>query len=192
TGCDRHAGTCSDVQPHHGTRPVFPPTIGQRERRFPKQTDQQQQEKRKTECAPVNVWPCSVKKSSRWNQRRANEINEIPRETFWRARQKLSIQNRSGDQQNTERHGRKMKTNDPRYVFSRRRVVAHVILRHPVFVAPNVTQQHQHEPCEVENEFFNRNRSAQRGYFPTECGRFIRENEKRVPKQQVERETQWR
>ena len=76
--------------------------------------------------------------------------------------------------------------------FGRRRVIGHVVRTHPVFIAPNVTQQHQHEPGEVENEFFDWNRSADRGYFPAESGRFIRENEKRVAKEQVERETQWR
>jgi hypothetical protein len=85
-----------------------------------------------------------------------------------------------------------MKTDDPRYVFGRRRVIAHVVRRHPVFIAPNVTQQHQHEPGEIENEFLDGNRSAHRGYFPTESGRFIRENEKGVAKQQVEQETERR
>ena len=85
-----------------------------------------------------------------------------------------------------------MKTDDPRYVFGRRRVIGHVVRPHPVFIAPNVTQQHQHEPGEVENEFFNRNRSAHRGYFPAECGGFVRKNEKSISKEQVEHETQWR
>src|SRR5215469_14890814 len=85
-----------------------------------------------------------------------------------------------------------MKTNDPRYVSGCRRVIAHVVRRNPIFIAPNVTRQHQHEPGEIENEFFNRNRAAQRGYFPTESGRFIWENEKSVAKQQVEQETERR
>ena len=95
---DRQAGPCSDMQPHHGNWSVFPPTIRQRERRFPKQTDQQQQEKRKTKCGPVNEGPGSVEKASRWNQRRVDQINEIPGETFWRAGQKLSIENCRRDQ----------------------------------------------------------------------------------------------
>src|SRR5258705_5370770 len=85
-----------------------------------------------------------------------------------------------------------MKTDDPRYVFGRRRVIAHVVRPHPIFIAPNVTQHHQHEPGEVENEFFNRNRSAHRGYFPTESGQFVRKNEESVAKKQVEQETQRR
>src|SRR4030095_13828648 len=109
---DRQAGPCADVQPHHCTRPVFPPAVGQRERCFPKQTDQQQQEKRKTECAPVDEWSRAVEKASRRNQRRADQINKIPGETFWRAGQKLSIYNRSCDQHNAKCDGRKMKTED--------------------------------------------------------------------------------
>src|SRR5262249_48390860 len=85
-----------------------------------------------------------------------------------------------------------MKTNDTRYVFGCRRVIADVVRRHPVFVAPVVTQQHQHEPGEVENEFLARNRSAKGWYSPAQCGRFVRENEKRVTKQQVEKETERR
>src|SRR5437870_2725173 len=117
------AGPCSDMQPHHGNWSVFPPTIRQRERCFPKQTDQQQQEKRKTKCAPVNEWLRGVEKASRWNQRRADQINEIPGKTFWRAGQKLSIHNRSRDQHDPKCDGRKMKTDDPRYVFGRYRVI---------------------------------------------------------------------
>src|SRR5262245_48538985 len=69
-----------------------------------------------------------------------------------------------------------------RYVFGRCHVIAHVVRGHPVFIAPNITQEHQHEPGDVEDEFFNWNRSAHRGYFPTECGRFIWEDEESVTK----------
>src|SRR6266478_9075208 len=44
----------SDVQPHQNARAIFPPTIGQSERHFPKQTYQQKQKKRETERAPVD------------------------------------------------------------------------------------------------------------------------------------------
>src|SRR5262249_50573208 len=84
------------------------------------------------------------------------------------------------------------KTDDSRDVLARCRVIAHVVRRHPVFIAPNVTQQHQHEPGEIENEFFNRNRSAHGRYFPTESGRFVWENEESVAKQKVEEETERR
>src|SRR5215510_8165322 len=101
---DRQTGPRSDVQPYQVTRPVFPPTVGQRERRFPEQTDQQKQEKRKTECTPINEWPRTLKKPSRRNQGSAHEVNEIPRKAFRRAGQKLLIQNRSSDQRNAEHH----------------------------------------------------------------------------------------
>src|SRR5262245_30186945 len=74
-----------------------------------------------------------------------------------------------------------MKTNDTRYVFGCRRVIAHVVRRHPVFVAPDVTQQHQHEPGEVENEFLDRNRSAKGWYSAVQCGRFVRETKNALP-----------
>src|SRR5262249_45354492 len=94
---DRQAGPCSDVQTHHCTRPVFPPTVRQRERRSPKQTDQEQQEKRKTESAPINEWTGSVKKASRRNQGSADEINEIPWKAVGLAGPEFSIHNRSCD-----------------------------------------------------------------------------------------------
>src|SRR5262249_37150193 len=62
----------------------------------------------------------------------------------------------------------------------------------PIFIAPDVTQQYQHEPGEVENEFFNRNRSAHRGYFPTNSCQLVWENKKGVAKKQVEQKTEWR
>src|SRR5207244_1753540 len=46
------------------------------------------------------------------------------------------------------------------------------------------------EPGQVENEFFEWNRSAHGQYLPTKSGRFIWENEKGVAKQQVEQKTQ--
>src|SRR5215216_4557795 len=119
---NRQARPRSDVKPHHRAWPVFPPAVRQSERRFPKQTDQQQQEKCKTKCPPINKRPDRVEKASRWNQRRANQINEIPGETLWRAGKKLPIHNCSGDQQNTEQDRREMKTDDSRYVFGPRGV----------------------------------------------------------------------
>ena len=51
TNCfDREAGPRPDVKPHEDTRPVFPPTVRQRERHLPKQTDQQKEEKRETDA----------------------------------------------------------------------------------------------------------------------------------------------
>src|SRR5215475_1353263 len=114
------------------------------------------------------------------------------RGTFWRAGQKFSIKNRSRDQDESKCDRGKMKTDDPWDISGGRRVIAHVVRRHPVFIAPNVTQQHEHEPGEVENEFFDWNCSAQGRYFPTESGRFIWENEESVAKQQVEEETERR
>src|SRR6266478_9725080 len=86
-------GPRSDVQPDENITAIFPPTIGQCERDFPKQTYQQKQKKRETECAPVDEWLCGVKKASRWNDGSADEINKIPRESFRRAGYKFSVDN---------------------------------------------------------------------------------------------------
>ena len=83
-----------------------------------------------------------------------------------------------------------MKTDDAWYVFGRRCVIGHVVRGKPILIAPDITQRYQHEPGEVENEFFEWNCSAHGQYLPTKSGRFIWENEKGVAKQQVEQKTQ--
>src|SRR5215467_5230836 len=133
-----------------------------------------------------------MEKAGGWNQRCTDKINEIPGETFRRAGKEFSIHNRSCNEHNSKCDRRKMKTNDSWYIFGRCRVIAYVIRTHPVFIAPNITQQHQHEPGEIKNEFFDRNSSADGWYFQTESGRFIWENEESVAKQQIEQETQRR
>src|SRR5437867_9862725 len=85
-----------------------------------------------------------------------------------------------------------MKTDDARYAFRRHRVVGDVVGRHPIFITPDITQQHQHEAGKVEDEFLDWNRSTHRGYLATECRRYVWENEESVAKEQVEQETKWR
>src|SRR4030095_9339589 len=88
----------SDVQSHQNTRVVFPPTIGQRKRHFPKQTKQKKQKEREAEGPPIDEALRGMKEASRRNERSAHKINKVPGETFGRAGQKLSIRNRGGDQ----------------------------------------------------------------------------------------------
>src|SRR5438445_6155264 len=85
-----------------------------------------------------------------------------------------------------------MKTDDARYAFGRRRVVGDVVGRHPIFIAPNITEQHEHEASQIENEFLDWNCSAYGRDAAAECGRLVRENEESVAKEQVEHETEWR
>src|SRR5437660_9716630 len=81
-----------------------------------------------------------------------------------------------------------MKTDDPRYAFGCCLVVRNVVGSHPIFIAPDVTQQHEHEAGEVEDEFLDRNRPAQRGNLATECSCFVWEGEESVAKEQIEQE----
>src|SRR5438876_6274428 len=85
-----------------------------------------------------------------------------------------------------------MKTDDARYAFGRRRVVGDVVGGHPIFITPDITQQHQHEPGEIEDEFLDRNRSTEGRNLAPECGRFLWESEESTAKEQVEQETEWR
>jgi hypothetical protein len=73
---------CPDVQSDQDARAIFPPTIGQSERDFPKQADEKKKKKSEAEGAPVDELLRSVKKTGRWNERSTDEINEIPRESF--------------------------------------------------------------------------------------------------------------
>src|SRR5262249_42884447 len=139
---DRQPRPRPDVESDKDAWLVFPPAVRQSERRFPKQADKQKEEKRKTECAPVDEWLRRVKETTRWNQRSANEINEIPRKTVGTSRPEITIANRHRNQRNTKQSRNKMKTDDARYAFSRHRVIGHVVCRHPIFIAPDITQQH--------------------------------------------------
>src|SRR5206468_7525912 len=121
-----------------------------------------------------------------------DEINKIPRKTFCRAGYKFSVENRCGDQDNAKNNRSEMKTDDAGYAFGRRCVVGDVIGRHPIFIAPDITQQHQHEAGEIEDEFLDWNCSTHCRYLPTECRRLVWENEKGIAKEQVEHETKWR
>src|SRR6516164_7952584 len=85
-----------------------------------------------------------------------------------------------------------MKADDTGYVFGRRGVVGDVVGRHPIFIAPNITEQHEHEASQIENEFFDWNGSADGWDFATECGQLVWENEESVAKQQIEQETKRR
>src|SRR5206468_5840068 len=96
------------------------------------------------------------------------------------------------DQGNAKSDGSEMKTDDAGYAFGRRRVIGDVVGCHPIFIAPDITQQHQHEAGEIEDEFLDWNRTTCCGYFATERRRFIWENEESVAKEQVEQETEWR
>src|SRR5207302_9062501 len=51
-----------------------------------------------------------------------------------------------------------------------------------------VPQQHEHEAGEVEDEYLDRNRPAQRGNLATECSCFVWEGEESVAKEQIEQE----
>ena len=61
---------------------------------------------------------------------------------------------------------------------------------HPIFIAPNVTEQHEHETSQVENKFLDWNRSTDGRDFASKCGRFVWENEESVAKEQIEQEAE--
>src|SRR6266511_4203105 len=75
-----------------------------------------------------------------------------------------------------------MKTDNARYAFRGSRIVGDVVSRHPIFIAPDITQQHEHEAGEIEDEFLDWNCSTHCRYLPTECRRLVWENEKALPK----------
>src|SRR5215471_18407684 len=83
-----------------------------------------------------------------------------------------------------------MKTNDARYILRRLLVVRDVVSSHPIFVAPDITQQDEHEACQIKNEFLNWNRSAHRRDVAAECGRLVWKNEERIAEEQIEQEAE--
>src|SRR5205807_1342134 len=77
---NRQTKPCFNMQPYQDARTVFPPTVRQGQRDFPEQADEEKKKKCKTKSAPVDEALRGVKKAGRWNERRKDEINEIPRE----------------------------------------------------------------------------------------------------------------
>ncbi len=148
------------MKPDQTITAVFPPAIGQGESHFPKQTHKKKQKKCEAESAPVDKSLRGAKKAGRRNQRSADEIDKVPREPFRCLGDELTVQNCGCDQDDTKDDRSKMKSNDARYVPSRFLVVRDIVSGHPVFVAPDVTQQDEHEACQVENEFLYWNCSA--------------------------------
>src|SRR3989442_13222377 len=63
-----------------------------------------------------------------------------------------------------------MKMYHARHPFGRSFIIRHVVSRHPVFVAPDITQEHEHETGEIEDELFYRHRAAARGDVNAERG----------------------
>src|SRR5439155_8434386 len=103
-----------------------------------------------------------------------------------------SVKNRCGNQGDAKNNGTKVKTDDTRYAFGGSRIVGDVVSRHPIFIAPDITQQHEHEAGEIKDEFLDWNCSTHCRYLPTECRRLVWENEKGIAKEHVEHKTKWR
>src|SRR5438445_13732828 len=85
-----------------------------------------------------------------------------------------------------------MKADDERYAICRRNEYVYDKVSNTILIAPDITQQHQHEAGEIEDEFLDGNRSTQGGNIATERRRFIWENEESVAKEQIQQEPDWR
>src|SRR4029453_19059526 len=84
-----------------------------------------------------------------------------------------------------------MKTHDTRDSLGRRFIIRNVVSRHPVFVAPDVTQEHEHETGQIKNEFFYRYRATPRGDINAESGGLVWEDEEGAAEKQVEKKADW-
>src|SRR5262249_26677616 len=85
-----------------------------------------------------------------------------------------------------------MKADDARYASRCCCVVGNIVRRHPIFIAPDIAQQHQHEASEIEDEFLDWNCSTKCGYLAAECCCFVWKNEESIAEEQVEQQTEWR
>src|SRR4029450_1304028 len=84
-----------------------------------------------------------------------------------------------------------MKTHDARHSFRRSFIIWNVVSCHPVFVAPDVTQEHEHETGQIEDELFDRYGAAARGKINAERRRRVWEREEGVAEKQVEEKADW-
>ena len=58
--------------------------------------------------------------------------------------------------------------------------------------APDITQEHEHETSQIEDEFFYRYGAAARGDIDAESGGLVWEHEEGVAEKQVEEKADWR
>jgi hypothetical protein len=181
-----------DLQTHHRLVAVSPPAIGQSQRHFPQQADHEQKEEGETECAPIDEAPGGLEKSGRRDQRSTREIDEVPREPGGFSGEKFSINNCACDQDQAEDYGSEMKTHDARHSPGRGLIIRDVVRRHPVFVAPDITQEHEHETRQIKDELFYWYRAAARRDVDAESCGFVWEDEEIVAEQQIEDEAQRR
>src|SRR5262249_56289507 len=98
----------------------------------------------------------------------------------------VAVNNWGCDQDDTKENRGKMKTNDAPYVLGRLLVVGNVVSGHPIFVAPDVTQQDEHEACQIEDEFLNGNCSAYRRNVASECGCFVWKDEESAAEEEIQ------
>src|SRR5882724_4767433 len=85
-----------------------------------------------------------------------------------------------------------MKMHDALHSFGRGLIIRNVVSRDPVFVTPDVAQEHEHETGQIKDELFYRYRAAARGDVNAKSGGMVWENEKGVAEKQVEEKADWR
>src|SRR5882724_7195578 len=90
-------GPRTDLQTGHRLVAISPPAVGQSERDFLEQADQEQKEEGETECAPIDEAPSGFEKSGRWDNRSTRKVDEVPREPSGRARKQFSINDSARD-----------------------------------------------------------------------------------------------
>src|SRR6266508_1483735 len=189
---DRQVGPRTDLQTDHRLVVISPPVVGESKGHFPEQADQEQKEESETECAPIDEALSGFEKSGRGDERNTRKVDEIPREPGGRAGEKLPINDGACDQDEAEDYGSRMKTHNARHSLGRSFIIRHVISRHPVFVAPDVTQKHEHKTGQIEDELFHRYGAAACRDINAESGELVWEDEEGVAEKQVEEKADWR
>src|SRR5262249_21875116 len=138
--------------------------------------------------SPVNNRPSGGQKHRRRQQRTEHQEREISRKA--RASIVPLIQNRSQNQKDGENHRLWMQPQqtikvDPLFI-----IVRNGIGSQPVFIQPDIEQQHFQKACEIEDIFFNWHTTAERRGLDTKRRLHIRKVEKELCKEKIERSSQ--
>jgi hypothetical protein len=159
------AGPCTDKQSDHLSMLKVPPVIWYGHSGFPEQADEQHEEKRQTECTPVDEAPRHWVKAHRWKQGSKNEKGEVAGKAclvLWES-EMLLVQPGSADQHQGEDQRYGMKLQKAAYLSRFAQIVRHVVSRQPKLAEPHVQKKNCEKAGQVEHVLFDWHRSAERG-----------------------------
>src|SRR5258708_329563 len=141
-----------------------PPVVGNSEGCFPKQADQQHEEKREAERAPVDEAPRHREKAYSRNQRAEHQKREISGKArlILRSGKVLLVKPRRANQDEGQNQRGGMKLQQPAHLLSFPGIVSDVVGSHPELADLLLYVWLGEKSSEIKNVFLDGNRFAER------------------------------